>query len=35
MMPADGVRATGSNERRFGTPASVARHRTYPSFLTR
>ena len=33
-MPADGMGATGSPERRFGTPVSVARHRAYASFLT-
>ena len=33
-MPADGMRATSSPERRFGTPASVARCKVCPSFLT-
>ncbi len=33
-MPADGMRATGSPERRFGTPVSVARYKIYQTFLT-
>jgi hypothetical protein len=29
-MPADGIRAIGWRQRRFGTPVSVARHKAYP-----
>src|SRR5271163_1375181 len=34
-MPADGMRAAGSPERRFGTPLSAAQHKAYPGLLTR
>jgi hypothetical protein len=32
-MPADGMRATGSPERRFGTPVSVARYKNLPELF--
>jgi len=32
-MPADGMRATPSPERRFGSPVSIARYKAYRSFF--